>query len=127
MSKAQFFWSMDANEDAGLPAGNPLRDAQGNVLMMTTFAPAAFALVLYARATNTLHLMVIDEDRVKLFDAASPQQALCQWHFPRSSARDSNIELALSPEGELAVLAGTAIEQLSLMRSDQRQRLDTLA
>jgi hypothetical protein len=71
--------------------------------------------------------MVIDEDRVKLFDAASPQQALCQWHFPRSSARDSNLELALSPEGELAVLAGTAIEQLSLMRSDQRQRLDTLA
>jgi hypothetical protein len=127
MSKAQFFWSMDANEGAGLPAGNPLRDAQGNVLMMTTFAPAAFALVLYARATNTLHLMVIDEDRVKLFDAASPQQALCQWHFPRSSARDSNLELALSPEGELAVLAGTAIEQLSLMRSDQRQRLDTLA
>jgi hypothetical protein len=127
MSRAQFFWSLDTNEDAGLPAGNPLRDQQGNVLMMTTFAPAAFALLLYTQAGNALHLMVIDHDHVKLFDASNPEQAMCQWHFPRSSYRDDNLELGLSASGELVVMAGTAVEQLSLMRGGAKQRLDYLS
>ena len=127
MSRAQFFWSLDTNEDVGLPAGNPLRDQQGNVLMMTTFAPAAFALLLYTQSGNALHLMVIDHDHVKLFDAASPGQAMCQWHFPRSSYRDDNLELGLSASGELVVMAGTAVVQLSLMRGSTKQRLDFLS
>jgi WD40 repeat protein len=124
MSKAQFFWSLDLEEDSGLPAGNPIRDADGNVLMMTTFAPAAFALLLYTRASDALHLLLIDEDRVRVFDAVVPERPLCVWHFARSSDRDPNLELGLSPAGDVVVLAGTALQRLQLMQGKQRLRLD---
>lgn len=124
MSKAQFFWSLDLKEDAGLTAGNPIRDADGNVLMMTTFAPAAFALLLYTRTSDALHLLLIDEDRVRVFDAAHPERPLCVWHFARSSNRDPNLELGLSPAGDVLVLAGTALQRLQLMQGKQRLRLD---
>ena len=124
MSRAQFFWSMDLHEDAGLPAGNPIRDAEGNVLMMTTFAPAAFTLLLFSRASQEIHLLMIDGERVKVFNAAQPEQPLCVWHFPRSSYRDPNVELGLSPSGDVLVLAGTTLQRLQMMRSAGRLRLD---
>jgi len=71
--------------------------------------------------------MVIDQDHLKVFDAASPGQAMCQWHFPRSSYRDNNLELGLSASGELVVMAGTTLEQLSLMRGGKKQRFDFLS
>jgi WD40 repeat protein len=127
MSKAEFFWSLyPEEEDAGLAAGNPIRDAEGNVLMMTSFVPAAFALLLYTRASDALHLLLIDEDRVRVFDATNPRWPLCVWHFARSSYRDPNLELGLSPAGEVVVLAGTALQRLQLMRGTRRLRLDAL-
>jgi hypothetical protein len=40
---------------------------------------------------------------------------------------NDNLELGLSASGELVVMAGTAVEQLSLMRGGAKQRLDYLS
>jgi WD40 repeat protein len=128
MSRAQFFWSLfSESEERGLAAGNPMKDAEGNTLMMLTFAPAAFSLMLFCKDTKSFYLLVIDEDRVKIWDASTPSEPICVWQFTQSSYRDPNLELGLSVDGQIAVLAGKNVQRLQLMRGTQPCRFDTIA
>jgi hypothetical protein len=127
MSRAQFFWSLFAeSEEKGLAAGNPMKDVEGNTLMMLTFAPAAFSLMLFCKDTKSFYLLVIDEDRVKIWDASTPSEPICVWQFTQSSYRDPNLELGLSVDGQIAVLAGKNVQRLQLMRGSQPYRFDAI-
>jgi len=54
-------------------------------------------------------VLVVDDDMVRIWNSAKPKNAMCIWHFSHSSERDPNLELALSNEGEIVVLAGRNI------------------